>query len=1777
MADCLYLYNGKQYTFDQLADILAKGELAKLAANDIIDLSKYKSKSGKEAFEKNMTMLPKKEAVVEEAVAEEPIQKTIDSFNSVLESLDANDLDAVILKADENGNLVPSMVAGKKGEVEGLVSKAGDIAWDIDSANRFTKALNKSFEGTSKSKYKLVIADEQGFNNLHEAYYDMSAPEGTESFVDKERGLIVINGDKATMTAPLHEAAHTWLPWAEQYAPELYKEGLEIIKNTDIFKEIVGEYNEQGVLIKEGLIDKYKREFIKAREDIAKKEPKISTAERNVKAREIAAKKVLKTKELKVWEDYLYKSKNYDLNERTKFIADEILARAVEESATVKFTSKLAETFSNWVDKVFNLIARNIGLKGKTIEQVRKLSLEKFANSIKEEIVSNKKFTDVVLSAKEKLEIKKQKQKNAQDKKLNTIGLKQEGVASQAANGTVEIGMKPIPDTKAVDVVKTNNIDLFDKFVDALSKTKLVEEQRKVSLNPNASDEDLAETVLGRIMSGELVIPKDLENKLGRLKGRAPSGLISEALKEVAAYYKVTLDEVKSNIKSIEQLSKNKLTAAEINRAKQKKAQPKRTFEDIDADIKAIEKQMREKRKIFESGKISKEDYDVQMSKLTEKISSLTDEVMKGEEGFGGEKGKIRPAKGYDDNTTFEDTDDGPLYKIGFGKRNEPVDIEDTKDAVKESSLFKWLTWSKSSILTAGVDQALAAGKGYMSFYKKQNLFIAQQMLTKGKEFIKDWNSRNPNNQINGEKFSKVMDNALKGDRDAFLSLSPELRDLVENMRANIDNLSLSRVASGTLTFSEMDTYYDNLGKYVANTYGKYTSTYRGSKILRKALDIFGVDTRLDWQKAISEEDKLNAMVAISEEVDNGYADEPEQRASGTSFVQKRKAIEKTMKIVSGMAQEISTLELNEPSDRTSKEWKDWDRKVERRKNKQAEFLNEYKTKLKEYNTAKEKAVKEIYNDIVSELDANKNYQTVSNTINKAKFEKRKDIPEWYKNLIKQEDDVYKNYFMTVGKLQEANVTTMMQQQILETGLRNGMVVKDEGYFGDSGQPKFRNYVKVGGQPALTKKGNTTYGPLYGYKLHPDLYKMMFEVPNTNLQAKSMDNALRVVGGVGTGYLAASGFVNRMKIIYNPSSIMRNFSSHFDSDFKLAGTYWDALTLTTKMVANNRNFFHQGADYYSSQGVKGSNSSSVYFRGLADDAAKYGASETISQNEFDKLYSQVSGQKSMIQAFDRSGSLNPEAPFTSIMDIAAKCVKYVPKAMTTLFLKGDYYPKLIHFELRRQNIAYKAYDMDYYSLTPEQQNNCSRAAAANVRQDMAVGDMAGDIANLKFMGIVPKFAYEMQRTFYNSIKNSAGAGIKDQYDFLKWSNNEAENEAIISRLNTAHRTRKQIGLSLYLNAVHGMYTVGMAMYRKASGKDDKDNETQQILHFGQSANQNSSLYDEIGDWINSDLDNLNPQQAMRAVLPDFLRNHEVYGEYDPQTKKLKYWDAGRNDMYMPAVSPIRGLMYNVNPTKDLDFAKRPALSRGLTTLWDVSQSYVGGTILSNLVLDKALSKENKNQGFWTTTKDILENSIPSDLIAYKKTIEQAKNSETSFVDANGKFFDDTYIKGLQGRYFEVPVDKKLASSMKAITNSYSEEMKDLLASIDKGINQTSGYKNIYGMSNQERHDAMNKPEMKDYIKTAETRLNETSRKYIKDLRYYYLSAKKFGFTEEEIDNLLNKKEMNLIDLGLLKAMPIYKSKEFDGNIKSLLQLKNEEIDNLDFSNLIEDKTYYIDK
>jgi hypothetical protein len=57
------------------------------------------------------------------------------SFTSALEAADENSMDALILTVDIDGNLVPSMVAGKKGEVEGLVSKGGEIAWDIESLN----------------------------------------------------------------------------------------------------------------------------------------------------------------------------------------------------------------------------------------------------------------------------------------------------------------------------------------------------------------------------------------------------------------------------------------------------------------------------------------------------------------------------------------------------------------------------------------------------------------------------------------------------------------------------------------------------------------------------------------------------------------------------------------------------------------------------------------------------------------------------------------------------------------------------------------------------------------------------------------------------------------------------------------------------------------------------------------------------------------------------------------------------------------------------------------------------------------------------------------------------------------------------------------------------------------------------------------------------------------------------------------------------------------------------------------------------------------------------------------------------------------------------------------------------------------------------------------------------------------------------------------------------------------------------------------------------------
>ena len=58
---------------------------------------------------------------------------------------------------DDNGDFVPVETIYKGKVIQGMVNKSGEVAWDVDSLNKFNKNLNKSFEGTSGKNVKIPL------------------------------------------------------------------------------------------------------------------------------------------------------------------------------------------------------------------------------------------------------------------------------------------------------------------------------------------------------------------------------------------------------------------------------------------------------------------------------------------------------------------------------------------------------------------------------------------------------------------------------------------------------------------------------------------------------------------------------------------------------------------------------------------------------------------------------------------------------------------------------------------------------------------------------------------------------------------------------------------------------------------------------------------------------------------------------------------------------------------------------------------------------------------------------------------------------------------------------------------------------------------------------------------------------------------------------------------------------------------------------------------------------------------------------------------------------------------------------------------------------------------------------------------------------------------------------------------------------------------------------------------------------------------------------------
>ena len=1831
MADCLqskYTYKGKEYTLESLAKHFAEGELAKLASEGSIDLSKYK-KGNRKAFGKNMkgvtvaekqTVEPVKQVVEEKQIPlgttedGQPVSTTTtkvnDSLGDILKAADDNDVSATIVHLDEEGNFVPVETIYKGKVIKGMVNKSGDVAWDVDSLNKFNKRLNKSFEGTSNKKIKIVVTNDKGLAVIHEAVTGKPMPKRAESFLDKDRNIIFVNGDYASSTALLHETAHLWLPHVKEYSPKMYEAGIAAIeKNADYqtIKKAIDEYAKLKT-------EKEKEAYLKANK-----------------------------KKLNGLEDYVKMGAEKPEAERKEFVADELLARAAEEDGTIKFTSKEKETFSNWLDKTLKGIAKEFGFSKSNLDAVRNLTLGDLASKVKEEIVSNVKFSNVEKTAAELRKERLEKTAATQAKKLETIGAG-EDISTKGEYGKSEKQSafeklkEQITNTKAVETLKKQHRKLYRKALKELVDSGIVKKRiEEMNQTPEGQkiiqdledrqailmageeytgdiltpEESVAENILSEIITGTTPLPKEFGRLSGR--GKAGSGLIADLYNALGESYGITGVEVKENL----------VDAMKANETKKEKTS--KTVVDrensLQAKLKSIEKAIKDAYKMPPGKERTQliEKLGMDYMKTQEKIDDF--DMIHNRAGYGTEQfteaseSQMLNEEGeklY--NTGLRATNDNGnlVYKIGKDKIDTPANIEEAQKEIRKSGWFKWHVWSKNAILGKENVMAVAKMKGRVSGYKRENYAMAVQLIREGRKFMKDFNKRNPDNKFTPETFTNYLQDALEGNEEKLNTLDGPMKNLILTMRSNIDALSLAYMESGNLSYLDMDTYYENLGTYVARVFEKFNTKeptgpmYKLTKALKERIQASNaplaeaIKKRVDvstvppWIKKLRPEDVEAALDGISNMVDSGYFDTEEMYRNKTAFKLQRDNLTKMENGLADAQEKLLYHELAKP-DAGSPEMKTWEDAKKVLTDNYGKLESDYLSKLDNYNARKKNMVDYQYKEITSRAEDKGSIESITNVMKWKKFSERKDIPEWYKKLIGESRDIFKNYFLTIGKMQNGHSTMMMQDEILQLGLENGMIEPQ----GEMITPANKNYITVGGQNSTTNASKVQYGPLNGYRMHPDLYKFMFELPLMDIDNVGWTS---LKGGV----YEASNWVNRLKIVYNPSSIVRNFASHFGNDLKLSGFYPEAMLLTNRLVKGGDNMFHLGMDYYGADASKGElESMRTYYKGLVNDGARFGATTTISEQEFNRLFKDITSEKGLTEAFSRSKRFDPEAPISSIVNSTFRMFKYVPKTLRTAFFLGDFLPKLTHFEVMRNSIAYKAYGENFYKLGAKEMENCNNAAARCVTQDMATPELAGEMANIKFLGIVPKFTYEMARTRYESIKNAGGAGILENYKGIDWHGNDVANDATIAKLSRGHRLRKTLGVAHYSMTMATALTLGNTIFQKA--KRLMDDEDQGILVIGNPSSHESDIVDEMIREAFTFGDNITNQQAVRNVIEPYLRTHNIYAEYNPQTYTMKYWDAGRNDMYAQLNGVFRGFMYNVAPdergipfvsqTQRSVASEAPRTARGIATVANQLSTFYGYNMLTRALTDPYFDEKKRERAFgssYSLTSNMADYAgavakgiLPNDVNRLTNTLEAAYHSEGDFMtntkEGLQKFFKDTYIDGIKGVAKEVNVYGIIQAKVRAEAKSMEADIVTSRKKLDSKLNafaknsEKYGGKSFYELSEEEKIELSNTPKVVEEIDRIVNEINSKARLATKNMKTWYTTAQKFNFRNEDIEKIFNNADVTNIDLGDFKSMPTYTDQDMSENFRNVIEKPSKDIDKLDFKNLYFDKTYYINR
>ena len=126
----------------------------------------------------------------------------------------------------------------------------------------------------------------------------------------------------------------------------------------------------------------------------------------------------------------------------------------------------------------------------------------------------------------------------------------------------------------------------------------------------------------------------------------------------------------------------------------------------------------------------------------------------------------------------------------------------------------------------------------------------------------------------------------------------------------------------------------------------------------------------------------------------------------------------------------------------------------------------------------------------------------------------------------------------------------------------------------------------------------------------------------------------------------------------------------------------------------------------------------------------------------------------------------------------------------------------------------------------------------------------------------------------------------------------------------------------------------------------------------------------------------------------------------------------------------------------------------------------------------------------------------------------------------------------------------------------NNEMQTILNTASKRFKDEDG-KTVYSyqkLTFDQREEIMKDDFIKEKIKEKMDVLNNQMRATIKANKKYYIAAKKFGFTQDEIDRLFNDNRTNKVEVSSLRS-DVLSLEDYT----NLLQLSDAEIDKLDFS------------